>query len=480
MLKKAIYIIGLLIGTMIPMSCVDDQPEVESGDPAIARFSIRARSQAKTRADGVPKDPADNEKINDWFILVVPSGGEEITQVVTRSATGAVEEENFTVQIPGGTYDLYAFANITRIDLLKGIGVEIADDATEADITAALNAQMKNRIIEKAAWATNLNKWDISKNIPMSGYLKGVTIKNTIEENFSIEVVRMMAKIQFAFTNNSGAGLTVNSVEFEPVTNSEVTLFPNLPVLGTGPLNENDFPTTPTTATIVNNCNIVLGTGESDKTNETLYFYLQESVSNLLNNKFKIRIKVTDDAGNVRDFYNAPTSTIEYINRNDWIYIPVKFSEWFVEFTEIGYPPIGGYPVGSGEADGEAHYFSFSTAGEFMIASGVIKDSDKANGTNNYLRPGQYTLSIEKFDYYNLDGSPMTDPNSSDKPFFTKNISDPSSGTPEIINDGEWIVRGYLGNKPGMARLKMKITITATNTVITRYIYIIRKNPDTP
>lgn len=383
----------LLASVLLIAGCGDSShnPEesVEEGIPTKVTFSLSAMSNSSplSRGDGTPVDPVDdNEKINDWFVVFVDKNN-LVREIVSRADAGisitnnAVEQETFSCILPSGTYSVYAFANITPEELTTATG-----------LTFSKNSSVKHEDIQKAVWntvqygesnnelTTELNLW--SGNIPMSGHLSQIKVRNTIEESFSIEVVRMVAKVEFKFTNPTEDDITIKSISLEPVTQTAVSLFPNGATkdgISYDYLGNRAY--TPVVGATYKKLTCEISKTIQKKSTGNCHFYIKESFSNRANDRlFTIWLNLSHGSESpYLDQYNLTKNIKEYINRNDWILIPITLSEYDVRAEAIFYPPIGGYPafLATNDPDG-SQVFTFGTEGEFVITPYVI---EKTTGT---------------------------------------------------------------------------------------------------
>ena len=447
-----------------------EESDFTEGIPSEVSFSISALTlkNGLTRADGIPVDPEyDNEKIKDWFLVFVDKNG-KISKILHRSDAEAkvvdknkpVEAETFRCILPSGTYSIYVFANMTEVDL-----------KTASGITFQLNGSIDKETLAKEIWETELNLWNISeKAIPMTGYLGNVKIKNTIEETFSIEVVRMMAKVELRFANSGDSDITVNSVSLDPVTKSPVSLFPNGTVgISYDYLGEEAY--TPIKGAVYDMLtytpsSLTVKSGTSLDKPERCLLYIKESISKRDNdNAFTVGLSISHADG-VTDYlqYNITSDIRGYINRNDWVMIPISLSQYDVKVEALFYPPIGGYPAFLSAVDPEgAQVFTFGTQGDFAIVPYV---TDKQTGTS--LSPQRYSIAFSEEDLYDPNG------------IFEKK---PSMGTTSAGLPYE--ILGKLGTKEGKAVISMTVEIydrpmtdpgAKVVQAYTRKIYILRDN----
>lgn len=486
MIRKGLYILLAVVAAMVVGGCTTDLPD-EGGGTGNARFTISVvqNNSAATRADnGKPEDPeSDKERINDWWMVFVQANG-TVRKILERkdanpgvgSYTGealpVVDEEYFECDLPRGNYIVYAFANITQTELKEATGITFKEGEKP-------NGVGQDAAVSTAEWKTELNFWDKSKKVPMTG-IKSITVKNTVEETFSIEVVRMVAKIDFSFTNETASEISVKSVSIRPITISgrPVSLMPNYDCLGKcafsdKPLGDDDYekltyaPSAPLSLLAMKSENTEETLAATDGDNR-LWFYCKESLSNLPTKLFTVGVKISRTKDGVEyddeELLYSPTYKVsDYINRNDWIKIPITFTDWIVDFDVMFYPPIGGYPAVKEEesSDGESHYFTFSSQGKFVITPKIRK---AAKGSP-WLQPAEGTTKVSNLE--NMDGVAI---------FSKAPAVDPNTG--EII--GELADETGSGIAPsGMAMVTVEFTPPTENGMaaqtVTRRIYIIRK-----
>ncbi|MBD5280129.1 MAG: hypothetical protein HDS35_06250 [Bacteroides sp.] len=462
-IKRALHKSGCLwalLAACMVTSCagdsVSDDPEFVEGIPVEVAFTLSSRyNGSTTRTDGIPTDPTDdNEKINDWFLVFADKENvirkvlnrTDVETGLTGSNNAAVEEETFRCILPTGTYSVYAFANMSK-DVLK--------DATAKDGGAGITFTIGEKIpadIDKAAWqnsgnAKDLNLWDITSGaIPMTGFLKNIKVRNSIEEKFSIEVVRMTAKIELRFINPGEGNITVNKIDFTPVTESAVSLFPrsngalsysHLGNYSFTPLENAEYKTlefTPTPAIAV-----PAGNNASDKVGNAI-FYAKESISKIgdADGPFTVSLNLTYADNSIQTLRFKPTKNITgYINRNDWVVIPVKLSQYVVETQGLFYPPIGGYPAMIQTTDDEgSDVYTLGTQGEFSIFPELIDQLSR-----NKMPVERYTMAM------NIDSE-------SNNLFVTPLKINKLPGSERV-----WEITGEAGTNTGSAEITLTVSL---------------------
>ncbi|MDE5872222.1 MAG: hypothetical protein K2H22_09815 [Muribaculaceae bacterium] len=475
--KKLIYLCATVLTAVLSVGCSQsdngddpDEPGFEEGIPTEVTFSLSTRAgNTHTRADGdeeetgttafdpndpgKPKDPnVSVEFIHDWWIALVDRNcnvtvithdlAEDKTNSITGGSTNnetGFEVENFKAIIPSGTYNIYAFANIPLLgdngtnynalsepEKAKKVAEEFKKKLKNDDDSYSTTLPDKGlediigtgKFTNTDTPANNGMQWPKSQNIPMTGFIEGAKIRNTVEEIFSIEVIRAVAKIQFSFSNPSDDVITLQELQFGQITTSDVWLLPQYNVLdnkvaympfGTPSYGFLKFDMKNDEGT---NVTLPKNTGTHD-----FYFYCKESLAPIEDGKiddvdykkdsFNIYLKVKK-AGNLEEKTFYTKNILRYINRNDWVHIPIIFNEWSIIWHLHFYPPIGGYPPAFEQSnDGKTIEALLTTGGEFEIYPEIKK------GDEEYiLSLDEWTTNVSMSDpteikQTDLDGNPL-------------------------------------------------------------------------
>lgn len=406
-------------------ACHDDTPDGKTTEES-QEFTISTKPLTANEVIG-----NDYENINNWKLIFVDKTG-KIAAIVDRdpSKTNAVTEETFRTEIPAGTYTVYAFANTEDwFNDLYGISSLAVGGTIPANFDS----------MEYRAGAG----WAIGLKLPMTGK-KNVTITNRVNEPFNIEVVRLYAKLQYEVTNKSTKSVTLNNIEISPMAMGPIPMFPNYSNLGDVPSTSLDG-TTYTTVKLDHNQAI---TTEATK----LYGYVREGfATSHPTNRYVIKVSITRD-GKAEELLYALTHELTYINRNDWINIPITITDYNLSIDVNFYPPIGGYPAVIKEVKNEEYYIKFGTEGRFTITPHMYDAAyDGEILTNN-----QISAKIKS----------ISDPNG----IFATNPAFDAT-TNEIIGD--------LNSNQGTAVVTLTFTIKQTDMVeftYERMLFIIREN----
>lgn len=450
-----------------------DNPGFEQGIPTEVTFSLSSRSKNQTRAGedpGTPKDPnAPVELIHDWWIAFVDKNGKVTIQQRGSYFTEGFEAETFKCIIPSGTYDIYAFANIPA---------KSAEDVKKLiDEESGLES-----ILGEYKFDDDKMQWPQSQNIPMTGFIKNAKIQNTIEETFSIEVIRAVAKIEFDFENPSDEDITLENLSFGRITKSDVSLFPQYNALDNKTA-YNPFGTPSYSALnyTFNNTTLAKATGKHN-----LYFYCKESLApqedyqldGVDYKKDSFRIDLTISKGGTEETKTFYTTTIlRHINRNDWIHIPIKFNDWIVIWRLHFYPPIGGYPpVLNQNGNGDNIEATVTTGGEFELYPVQIKRNNQEIDYSTEVDWQHENMAVnvlsESADLFITDRSP-------------KVVKNPGNNDNHAVSDLKfpYIVAGELDPyKTGDAKVQIIFYLKENTNIETEFkcIFTIhRRNPAT-
>ena len=425
-MMKHKYLLGYVMTALLSLiACTGDVPDMQT-DVVTARCVIRSRAAGDLQPETLP-----NELINNWWVAFVDGSG-TVRRIVGSSPqlTVPVEHDEFTVDLPASTYTLYAFANLSMEQLRDRTGLQfVTGEKVGPDVAGAV-------------WEDMENNPDTSAPVPMSGTAT-VNFRNGYS-GFTVEVVRMLAKVRISVRNASTSPFGVRRLSFGLLNRGPVPLRPDYTALGSCP-------------DILEPAREQHEELKFDDIDEDLNaggsmshtFYVRESSAIWTHPacRYFVTFGVGRPDGSVAEEHYAITDDLQWIQRNDFIDIPIVISDMTVDWSVLFYPPIGGYPAVMTEADGDSHFMTFGTMGKFRIRP-QIKD----NGS--IVPPSDYDFEIT-----GIEG---------DRDIFTRlPAKDPVTG--EII--------GELASASGTAVLECTITVRADGyeTVRSRRIYIIRK-----
>lgn len=313
-------------------------------------------------------------------VVQIISGTKEQMTPVTGTSYPYKQSATLTSEpLTAGNYNIYATANYTDG---YAVGSTVNPDAT---------IRFTNGYSES--------------NIPMTGKLNSaVTVSAGTETDAgTITVWRVMAKMQFYFTNEASEQIQIMGVEVDPInTNSDnqglvylfskdiLTSIENLPASGTGTvtLPTSGVTTGPvshetSTTTPLLTLDAYSGTGEKPKGN--IFFYVNETNATFTTtlNQYSLRFKIKR-GGTISELrYGVTThygdgstgqNGFNVIRRNDWIHIPIILTDWHYRIEPLPFVPIGGYPAATVSSDGLTA--TFSTGGMIALQPFIKKKDD--------------------------------------------------------------------------------------------------------
>lgn len=311
-------------------------------------------SDGVTRASWVDTNAArEGEMMHNCFVVIVQN--DKIQSIVQRDFTEEVEQTSLKAKAELGDATFYSFANITPAEL----GITMTTTPAE---------------IESKYYKVEGNTQTLSaKGIPMSN--KQTVNITSKKQQVDLEVIRMMAKVELNFTNDTGYDLSIKSVKLTDITDNAAN---NVSLLPMKDASGNVVPNINPSATCKDYTVSIGGTsGTQVKNGGTLQttFYVNESVAR--NPKYFV-LSINTDKGTVTN--RIAMTEWSKIARNDYLVIPVKLVDYRIElepqvFTAIGVIPELKY-------DGDRITATFKSYGEFHLKLHVIRRSDNTELTN--------------------------------------------------------------------------------------------------
>lgn len=316
-------------------------------------------SDGVTRASWVDTNAAlEGEMMHNCFVVIVQDG--KIQSIVQRDFTEEVEQTEIKAKVNLGSTTFYSFANIQPSEIgLANI------NSFPADLPAGF---------DDSYYQVNGNTDRIGSNgIPMSNK-QTVNITDK-KQTVDLEVIRMMAKVELNFTNDTGYDLNIKNVTLTDITDNvadNVSLLPMKDASG------NVVPNINAAATYKDYEVMIGGTAGTKVANGgklQTTFYVNESVAR--NPKYFV-LSIDTDKGTVTK--RIAMTEWSKIARNDYLVIPVKLVDYRIElepqvFTGIGVIPELSY-------SGDRITATFKSYGEFHLKLHVYKRSDNTELTN--------------------------------------------------------------------------------------------------
>ena len=424
------------VGVTLQLSALSSQTSQPS------RYSL-TRAAWETDIEALP-----GEMMKSWFVVVVQNG--KIEKIITsdlKSDVTEVEKDQVFVKLNTGETTFYSFANIKPED----IGL---DAITSVGQQLPTGFDQKTYQMDGNSHLFHLSMTPKFQNgYPMSN--KQMVNITDNQQVISLEVIRMMAKVQLSITNATDHAIVLKTITLSDVTlngNPNVKLLPNVDsnnqLKGVN-LADGVAKGTITLKADENNNGITIG----EKATQTACFYMNESLvdkSEDGGNRYFILSLTTVDAatGATRNHRYAMLSWNE-IRRNDYLKIPIKLEDYQIRWKVEAFSPIGVLP--KVKDDGENLSLDFGYYGEFHIKPEVIKLSPT----------GSQTLSVSEWQM-------GTDETGSDGWKLQEQHPQGADGVNIFDASPSWIpvtyrLEGEMGNRTGSAIYTMKILVWQKN-----------------
>ena len=442
------------VGVMLQLSALSSQTSQSS------RSSL-TRAAWETDIEALP-----GEMMKSWFVVVVQNG--QIEKIITsdlKSGVTEVEKDQAFVELNKGETTFYSFANIKPedigLDASKSVGHLLPTDFDDKTYQMDGNSQLFHELMAP----------EFKNGYPMSN--KQMVNITDNQQVISLEVIRMMAKVQLSITNATDHAIVLKTITLSDVTqngNQNIKLLPN--VDSNNQLQVN-LPNSAKKGTLT------LRAAENDgitieaRATQTACFYMNESLVDKGadgGNRYFILSLTTVDAttGTTSNHRYAMLSWNE-IRRNDYLKIPIKLEDYQIRWKVEAFSPIGVLP--KVKDDGENLSLDFGYYGEFHIKPEVIKLSSTDSQT---LPESQWQMGTE---VTGSDGWKLEEQNPQGADGV--NIFDASPSWIPVT----YRLEGEMGNRTGSAIYTMKILVwqkngLGLNPVISRKVRFTMKHVD--
>ncbi len=424
------------VGVMLQLSALSSQTSQSS------RSSL-TRAGWETDTEALP-----GEMMKSWFVVVVQNGMIEkiITSDLKSLGATEVEKDQVFVKLNTGATTFYSFANIKPedigLDAITSVGQQLPADFDEQTYQMDGNCQHFHLLMTP----------DFQNGYPMSNKQTVDVVDN--QQVISLEVIRMMAKVQLSITNATDHAIVLKRITLSDVTlngNPNIKLLPNVDsaneLKGVNLADGAEKGTITLTAAENNGMTI------EARAKQTACFYMNESLVDKGadgGNRYFILSLTTVDAttGTTSNHRYAMLSWNE-IRRNDYLKIPIKLEDYQIRWTVEAFSPIGVLPKVTD--DGENLSLDFGYYGEFHIKPEVIKLSSA----------GSQTLSVSEWQM-------GTDATGSDGWKLQELKPEGADGVNIFDASPSWIpvtyrLEGEMGNRTGSAIYTMKIKVKEQN-----------------
>ena len=442
------------VGVTLQLSALSSQTSQPS------RSSL-TRAAWETDTEALP-----GEMMKSWFVVVVQNG--QIEKIITsdlKSGVTEVEKDQAFVELNKGETTFYSFANIKPedigLDASKSVGQPLPDGFDEKTYQMDGNSQLFHELMEP----------EFKNGYPMSN--KQMVNITDNQQVISLEVIRMMAKVQLSITNATDHAIVLKTITLSDVTqngNQNIKLLPNVDSNNQLQVNlANSAKKGTITLTAAGNNGMTI----EARAKQTACFYMNESLVDKGadgGNRYFILSLTTVDAttGTTSNHRYAMLSWNE-IRRNDYLKIPIKLEDYQIRWKVEAFSPIGVLP--KVKDDGENLSLDFGYYGEFHIKPEVIKLS----------RTSSQTLSVSEWQM-------GTDATGSDGWKLQEQKPEGADGVNIFDASPSWIpvtyrLEGEMGNRTGSAIYTMKIKVkeqngSGTYPVISRKVRFTMKHVD--
>lgn len=357
-----------LFSTLALTGCFEDsnddcQGQAESSKTQV-ELRLAASASSPTRASGNingvtratwvdPNAAPEGEMMHNCFVVIVQN--DKIQNIVERDFSANGEQEATTIKtvVAKGAATFYSFANISRADIgLDGIN----------SFPAELPTGFDNMYYKVESNTSSIG----GSGIPMSNKQTATIDDNT--RTVSLEVIRMMAKVQLQFTNDTGYDLNVKSVTLTDITENAANNIGLLPKMEANEVVPN-INAAATYADFTLTMDRTNGKEVKNGAHLNTTFYVNESVAHTPN---YFVLSINTDKGTVTK--RIAMTKWNRIARNDYLIIPIKLVDYRIEiepqvFTAIGVKPELNYSDDRITA-------TFKSYGEFHLKLHVYKRSN--------------------------------------------------------------------------------------------------------
>ena len=429
-MKKNITIYCLLaLATILGLSACSSEDSINQVPDGMVQVQVRlsARYLGATRATGDWLSPTDSkEKIHEYWVAFVNS-----SNIVEELVHLGAEEHAFRCTLPPGAYRAFAFANLpadkpfSSLNIVKG---EAMPDMTEVTLPTK-------------------NGWD--KDIPMTSKTGGqpITVAEVENQSFEVELIRTMAKLEITFINDSQQQMDIIGYEVFPLTETNVSILE--------PATPEDIPNKDTISYKVEfkDSPVVLNAKDPEQPtvepdSRTFFLYVNEtnSTATATKNQYSIRIFVKRhraDGDTVEEmrygftvnsetsgsaWKTGTTNGFDYIRRNDWIKIPIMFTDWTFRIEALPFPPIAGFQARVLSADALSITFS---SGGYIFLRPMFRNNHDPEGVWRGFDDSDVTFVLPGEPYI-VNGTPAVEQEITDQNVY--GWTTPATGVAESID----------------------------------------------
>lgn len=432
---RAFHIL-LFFSLLLLGACTQDLPDNPGHtDKKRVTFSLAltpAATESSSRAAWTPVLGEEKELVMNGFCVMVDAETSMVEHVFkSRSEDEGKGQKYCNVYNDEGSREIktstgeklfYTFANLSQDKVEKAIAVS----TKQPNFHFTKDAVLDTTQINKATIAICGNNFQPSDDngIPMSGYQHLTIAASHQGKEIQLNVVRMLAKLEFEISNDTQTPLYVDSIVFENITKDAPD--ENTPNLFLFPAPRTPKEYDQTMITIKPNLTewgktnyekqriSVKQTLEVGAKTNVVYYLNETAAPNTTFGDFMLTLNLREkDATGIKQQRFALISNAEtahqaswlYIARNDWRYIPIHLHDYLFELIPQDFPPIGVLPSSVKEADG-TFTCTFHTDGDFHLQP-RITDRKTGKGVTGWTAsdPKWQTITPNP-DLYTASGTP--------------------------------------------------------------------------
>ena len=473
---RAFHIL-LFFSLLLLGACTQDLPDNPGHtDKKHVTFSLAlapVATESSSRAAWTPVLGDEKELVMNGFCVMVDAETKKVEHVFT-SRDGDPKGQKFCnvyndegsreIKTSTGEKLFYTFANISREEVEKAIAASMGRTDfhfTEGDVLDTVKIHQATIAISGNGFQPSLTN---GIGIPMSGHQHLTIAASNQGKEFQINVVRMLAKLEFEISNDTKTPLYVENIVFEnitkdapdddhpnlflfpaPLTPKEntqtmITIKPNLTEWGKTNYEKQTIPVKQTLA-VGAKTNVVYYLNETAAPNTTFGDFM-----------LTLNLRENDAAGTQQQRFalisNAETQYQDswlYIARNDWRYIPIHLHDYLFELIPQDFPPIGVLPSSVKEKDG-TFTCTFHADGDFHLQPRI---TDRKTGKE----VTGWTASDPKWQTITSDSGLYT-----------------ASGTPAWYKPGSYIHGSFAPNATGQSTHVLTLTAAPEGNTARRFV----------
>lgn len=380
-------------------SCSSDIAEGGSRDGDSIKVRLALFTSAGTMGNddwnydnGTGSNTAGEEYMQNGFAVMV-NDQSVVEHILVCEHTGENLEEDLLGLHDGGALDgatlipttiglkrFFSFANLTQTEVEQAIG-----KSSGSDFHFVVGQTVDTALVARAAISMSGEDFQptTERGIPMTGnHSMSLSQKDNGQER-ELYVVRLLAKLQFLLTNNTGERFTVNSITMDRLTQNPSADEQNLRMFPS-PYTPSGLPLTLmpnlTEKAVQHVKTYPLGITLDNGGKADFSYYVNETDRPA--NKFAqflITLSLTKADGTTKEQRYALVSNDNdawnFIARNDWRRIPLVIQDLKLELIPRDFPAIGVLPC-SVKGDEGTFTCTFHADGDFHLTPRVTRYSN--------------------------------------------------------------------------------------------------------